>query len=85
MEGAKEVVLECLPQSHLRCDAAIKKLVLDVASVHSLGSGCQSQELKRLEVVNDPAVGRCYAVVELVDDDDIEVFGCEALQGTGVQ
>lgn len=85
MEGAEQVVLEGLPQPHFGGDAAVEELVLDVEPVHPLRGRRQTQQLPRLEMVDDPPICGGRGVVELVDDDDVEVVGSQLLKPLDVQ
>ena len=78
MERHEQVGVERVPQPQL---VAIRpsKNCLDVDAVAAFRRRGQPEQLLRLQVVEQPAVGGRHGVVELVDDDDVEVVGLDAL------
>ncbi len=75
MERAQQVLLQRLPQPQFRGYAAAEE-VADVDAVGAFRGRGQSEQFDRPHVVEQPAVGRGFGVVELVDDDDVEVMRC---------
>ncbi len=69
MERCEQVCIEGIPQAKFGRSAATKERP-HVQAVTAFGGSCQTKQLTRVEVVQDPAVGLRFCVVKLVDDDD---------------
>ena len=77
VEGHQQVRLERVPEPQLDCGSPVEEGA-HVESVRALGRCGQAQQFDGSEVVEEPAVGGCLGVVELVDHDNVEVIGAEA-------
>src|SRR5688500_15213849 len=71
LKGHEEALIDCLPKPQFDGDALVEPLG-DVLAVEALGCRSQPEKLRRLEVIEEPVVGRGSSVMELVDHDDVE-------------
>ena len=71
VERREEILLERIPQPQFRRRVPIEEHLAHVLPVGSLWRRGESEQLSRLEVVEDASVRRRRRVVELVDDDDV--------------
>ena len=78
-EGAQLSTVYALGQATLEHQVVVAQCE-KVGSIEPLRRRCHTEEEVRLEVLNDPAVGRSRGVVELVDDDDVEVLRCPKVE-----
>ena len=74
LERAEQPPLERVPQPQLHRDAAVEP-VEDALAVGALRRRGQAEQDLRLQVIQQPSIGRRGGVVELVDDDDVEGVG----------
>jgi hypothetical protein len=79
MERAQQAAFERLPQAQLDRNAPIEP-VQHALAVSAFRCGGQAHEVLRAEVIQEPFVGGCRGVVELVDDDDVERIRLETRQ-----
>jgi hypothetical protein len=84
VEGAEKLRSERIPETKFRCGATAE----EAAHVNAIGTLRRRGEAEKflwLEVVEDPAVRRCFCVVELVNDHDVVRVGGDVLHPIGVQ
>ena len=74
VERAQQATLERFPEAQLDGNASIKP-IKDALAVGAFRRGGQAQQDLRFQMIEQPAVGVCGCVVELVDDDDVEGVG----------
>ena len=83
VERREQALLECVPETQLDGDA-VAEPAQHVESVGSFGGGGEAEQVLRAEVVEQGLVAGGGGVVELVDDDDVELFGVERCRFVGV-
>ena len=64
---------------------AVVEKFLDVFAISALGRCRESEELLRLEVIENLSVGRGLCVMEFIDHDDIEVVRSYSRQAIAVE
>ena len=79
LKRTKEASFESAPEAQFSGDMTIEP-AQDGHSVGPFGSGCESEENSRFEVLEETVVGGGGGVVKFVDDDDIEVIRLEVLE-----
>ncbi len=72
VERHQQIGVQGVPEAQFAGGAAVEELLGDVDAVAAFRRRGQSEELLRLQVVQQPAVGGRHGVVEFIDDDDVE-------------
>jgi hypothetical protein len=57
------------------------KVLQDIESVGSLGSGCQTEQDARPDVIEESLVARCSGVVELIDNNVLVAIDRQIVEG----
>ncbi len=82
VERREQVLLQGIPQSQFDGHATVEPPE-DVEGIGPFGRGCQTEQMRRPEVVEQRRVGGRGGVVELVDDHHVELLGVERFEVTG--
>jgi len=73
-EWAQTVLVDRVPQPKLGSDATVEP-VEHVLTVGALWRGCESEQLRGANMIEQPAIGGGFSVMELVHDHHVEVAG----------
>ena len=74
-----------MPEAQFPGRAAVEELLGDVDAVAAFRRRGQSEELLRLQAVQQPAVGGRHGVGEFIDHHDVEEVRCQLFNAEGGQ